>query len=253
VDGWQVIEKKMQKINIEEQLNILIKLQALDSQLYRLRRERTAKPKLIEELEARRNEEQAAVKEIEEKIKANQLKRKQKEMDLQSKEENVRKLSNQLYQMKTNKEYQTMQHEIDGHKADNSLLEDEILAIMEESDSLNKRLVSEKELFAEADRRLNEDRKTIEGEIAVIDNEIANFESQRGVLTAQVDKKILSQYEKVLVNREGTALVAVKSQACQGCFINLPPQVINEIRMKDRIIICESCARILYIENDLDA
>ncbi|MDP2942515.1 MAG: C4-type zinc ribbon domain-containing protein [Candidatus Omnitrophota bacterium] len=242
----------MQKINVEEQLNILIKLQALDAQLYRLRKEREAKPKLIEELEARRNQEQAAVKEIEEKIKANQLKRKQKEMDLQTEEESVKKLSTQLYQIKTNKEYQTMQHEIEGHKADNSLLEDEILAIMEEADSFSKELIKERELFAEAERRLSEDRKKIEGEIAVIDNEIANFESQRKELTAQVDKKVLSQYEKVLANREGVALVAVKNHACQGCFINLPPQVINEIRMKDKITVCESCARILYIENDAD-
>lgn len=243
----------MQKINVEEQLNILIRLQALDVQLYRLRKEREAKPKLIEELEARRNEEQAAVKDIEEKIKASQLKRKQKEMDLQSKEESVKKLSTQLYQIKTNKEYQTMQHEIEGHKADNSLLEDEILSIMEDADTLSEELFKEKELLADAEKRLNEDRKKVEGEIAVIANEMANFELQRKELAAQVDKKILAQYEKVLTNRKGTALVAVNNQACQGCFINLPPQVINEIRMKDKIVICESCARILYIENDEDA
>ncbi|MFH1014744.1 MAG: C4-type zinc ribbon domain-containing protein [Nitrospirota bacterium] len=243
----------MQKINVEEQLNILIKLQALDSQLYRLRKEREAKPKLIEELEVRRNEEQAAVKALEEKIRANQLKRKQKEMDLQSKEENVKKLSTQMYQIKTNKEYQAMQHEIEGLKADNSLLEDEILAFMDEADGLNKELAKERELFAEAEKRLAEDRKKIEGEIAVMDGEIANFESQRKELTAQVDKRVLSHYEKVLANREGLALVVVKNHACQGCFMNLPPQVINEVRMKDKIIACESCARILYIENDADA
>lgn len=242
----------MHKINVEEQLNMLIKLQALDNQLYRLRKDRAAKPKLIEGLEARRNEEQAAVKEIEEKIKANQLKRKEKEMDLQSKEENVKKLSNQLYQMKTNKEYQTMQHEIEGNKADNSLLEDEILGFMDEADSLNKELTREKELFVDAEKHLNEDRKKIESEIAVIDSEIANFESQRKELTAQVDKRVLSHYEKVLANREGLALVAVRNHACQGCFMNLPPQVINEIRMKDKVVSCESCARILYIENDAD-
>ncbi len=242
----------MQKINVEEQLNILMKLQVLDSQLYRLRKEREAKPRLIEELEARRNEEQAAVKALEEKIRASQLKRKQKEMDLQEKEESVKKLNTQLYQIKTNKEYQAMQHEIEGLKADNSLLEDEILGFMDEADSLNKELAREKELFADAEKHLNEDRKKIEGEIAVIDSEIADFESQRKELTAQVDKRVLSHYEKVLTNREGLALVAVKNHACQGCFMNLPPQVINEIRMKDKIVSCESCARILYIENDAD-
>src|SRR3989338_8624390 len=130
----------MQKINVEEQINLLIKLQAVDSRLYRLRREREAKPKLIEELEVRRDQEQVAVKNIEEKIKALQLRRKEKEIDLQEKEANVKKLQFQLFQIKTNKEYQTMQHEIEGLKADNSRLEDEILLMMEEADKLSSEL-----------------------------------------------------------------------------------------------------------------
>lgn len=243
----------MEKINIEEQINLLIKLQALDSQLYRLRREREAKPKLIEELEVRKDQEQTAVKNLEEKIKALLVKRKEKEIDLQEKEENVKKLQLQLYQIKTNKEYQVMQHEIEGLKADNSRLEDEILLMMEESDNLGKELGGEKELYAEAERHLVEDKKKIEKEIVAIENEIGNLGSQRKELISGIDKDILSKYEKILANREGLALVPVRSHACQGCFINLPPQVINEIRMKDKIIICESCARILYIENDADA
>lgn len=243
----------MQKINVDEQLGHLIKLQALDVQLYRLRRERESKPRLIEELETRRNEEQAAVKALEEKIKANQLKRKQRELDLQAKEEGVKKLQVQLYQLKTNKEYQTMQQEIEGVKADNSRIEDEILMLMEEAETLNKDLTKEKGLFAEAERRLNEDKKKIESEIASIDGEISNFEVQRKELAASVDKKVLTHYEKVLANRDGLALAAVKSHACQGCFLNLPPQVINEIKMKEKLVTCESCARILYIENEEDA
>ena len=49
----------------------------------------------------------------------------------------------------------------------------------------------------------------------------------------------------------GLALVAVKDSSCQGCFIGVTPQVINEIKMQDKIVICESCARMLYIEEDL--
>jgi len=244
---------KMQKINVDEQLGHLIKLQALDTQLYRLRREREAKPKLIEELETRRNEEQAAVKALEEKIKANQVKRKQRELDLQSKEDGIKKLQTQLYQLKTNKEYQTMQQEIDGQKADNSRIEDEILTLMEEAEAVNKDLAKEKELFSEAERCLNEDKKKIEAEISSLDTEISNLETQRKDAAACVDKKILAHYEKVLANRDGSALAVVKSYSCQGCFMNLPPQVINEIKMKEKIITCESCARILYIENEEDA
>jgi len=243
----------MQKINVEEQLSQLMKLQALDTQLYRLRRDRQAKPKLIEELETRRNEEAAAVKAIEEKLKANQVKRKQMELDLSSKEEGIKKLQTQLYQLKTNKEYQTMQQEIEGQKADNSRIEDEILMLMEEAENLNKDLAKEKALFADAEKHLNEDKKEIEAEIVSLDGNISALEAQRKEMIALVDKKVLAHYEKVLANRDGAALAAVKSHSCQGCFMNLPPQVINEIQMKDKIVTCESCARILYIENEADA
>ena len=243
----------MQKVNVEEQLVHLIKLQVLDTHLYRMRRDRQAEPKLIEELEIRRNEEQAAVKAIEEKIKASQVKRKQRELDLQSEEEKIKKLQTQLYQLKTNKEYQTMQQEIGGQKADNSRIEDEVLMLMEEAEIFNKDLVKEKALFAEAEKHLIEDKKKIEAEISSLDGEISNLKAQRNDITVLVDKKVLTHYEKVLANRDGLALAAVKSHSCQGCFMNLPPQVINEIKMRDKIVTCESCARILYIENEADA
>lgn len=243
----------MHKVNVEEQISQLMKLQALDTQLYRLRRERETKPKLIEEMETRRNEEEAAVKAIEEKVKTNQMKRKQRELDLQSEEEKIKKLQIQLYQLKTNKEYQMMQQEIEGQKADNSRIEDEILMLMEEAETLNKELVKEKALFAEAEKHLIEDKKKIEAEITSLDGEISSLEAQRKEVSALVDRKVFAHYEKVLVNRDGLALAAVKSHSCQGCFMNLPPQVINEIKMKDKIVTCESCARILYIENEADA
>ena len=238
----------MQKVNVEEQLAHLIKLQALDSRLYHLRRERRAKPKLIEDLETRRNEEQAAVKAIEEKIKANQVKRKERELDLSSKEEGIKKLQVQLYQLKTNKEYQMMQQEIEGQKADNSRIEDEILILMEEAENLNKDLAKEKALFADAEKHLNEDKKKIEEEIASLDGEISGLDAQRKEMVAFVDKKVLAHYEKVLAGRDGVALAAVKGKSCQGCFMNLPPQVINEIKMKDKLDLRELRADPLYRE-----
>ncbi|MFA5094615.1 MAG: C4-type zinc ribbon domain-containing protein [Candidatus Omnitrophota bacterium] len=243
----------MQKINAEEQIRRLIDLQAVDSDIFRLKKERESKPKLIEDLEVRRDEEQAAVKAIEEKTKANQVKRKQRELDLQAKEENIKKLQTQLYQLKTNKEYQSMQQEIEGQKADKSRIEDDILVLMEESEFLSKEMEKEKSLFTEADKHLGDDRKKIESEVTSLDNEIAALSTRRGELAALVDHKVLGHYDKVLSGRDGLAIVPVKNKACQGCFMNLPPQVINEIKMGDKIITCESCARILYIEKEADA
>jgi hypothetical protein len=124
---------------------------------------------------------------------------------------------------------------------------------MEEAENLNKDLVKEKELFSDAEKHLNEDKKKIEEEIASLDKRIVELDAERAGSAALVDKKVLSHYDKVLSGKDGVAIVAVKDNACQGCFMNLPPQMINEIRMNDKVITCESCARILYIEKEADA
>ena len=55
-------------------------------------------------------------------------------------------------------------------------------------------------------------------------------------------------HERILKNKDGLAVVPVTDGSCQGCFGMMPAQVINEIRMKDKIVMCENCARMLYIE-----
>jgi len=70
-------------------------------------------------------------------------------------------------------------------------------------------------------------------------------------IVPEIDKKILASYERILKGKDGMALAAVHDYSCQGCFINLPPQVINEIKKHDHLVICESCARILYLEDEI--
>jgi len=79
--------------------------------------------------------------------------------------------------------------------------------------------------------------------------EAERFKSQRAELAVKIDKKILERYERILDNRDGRAVVSIANDACQGCFRVLPPQVINEVRMRNALIICENCARILYVED----
>jgi uncharacterized protein len=67
-----------------------------------------------------------------------------------------------------------------------------------------------------------------------------------------LDNKLLKDYERILAGREGQALARVINGACGGCYMHLPPQVINEISMKQSIIQCENCQRMLYINNEED-
>ena len=90
------------------------------------------------------------------------------------------------------------------------------------------------------------DIKKIEDEIKSIESQLAQEETKRKQEAAAVDANILSKYERILEAKDGLAMVPIVNDTCGGCHMQLPPQVINEIRLKNEIIYCQICSRILY-------
>lgn len=238
-------------IGIKEQIRFLIQLQDIDSKIYGLNREKEQKPQEILELQKEFEDKKANLKNLEEKDKALAIKRKEKEIDLASKEENIKKLNNQLLSLKTNKEYQAMLAQIASLKTDTSVLEEEILKIMDEQDALKAHVSKEKSYLAEEERKFQEEKKKIDERLKEIEYVINDLTAKRERIIPSIEKRTYATYERILKGKDGLALVVVKDYACQGCYIGVTPQVINEIKMQDKIITCESCARILYIEEDL--
>jgi hypothetical protein len=233
---------------MEEQIKLLIELQGLDSEIFRLKKNLDAKPEEIKALDDAFKEKEEKTKSIDTELKKIQVEHKNKEIELKTKEEAAQKLQSQLYQVKTNKEYTALENEIKTVRADSSLLEEEIINLLdkiEEAEKVKKEIGED--LKAER-QKVDEAKKKIAEETKKIEQELVNFQKQRDALAEKVDKNILSKYERILYGKDGLAIVAVRNNSCQGCFLNLPPQVINEIRMKKDLIFCESCARILYTD-----
>ena len=238
----------MTTVSIVDQLKVLIELQGIDAQLYLLRRQVDANPVETARLKAQCQGAAQGIRVAEEQHKTLEVKRNQMEMDLGQKETQIKKLQGQLFQVKTNKEYSALQKEIEGLKADQSVLEEEILKFMEEIDRVKARLKADQEGQRDREADLSRALARIEEETQSMTRSIEELQSARQVLVPRVDPKVLTRYERILERKEGTALVPVKGEACGGCHMVLPPQVINEIQMATRLILCESCARILYLE-----
>ncbi|MDD4909997.1 MAG: C4-type zinc ribbon domain-containing protein [Candidatus Omnitrophica bacterium] len=240
----------MPEVSIREQIKKLLELQNVDSEIYRLNREKEDKPALLKQMEAAFEEKKALLQRLEDERKALLLKRKEKEGQLAQKEEQAKKLEGQLFQIKTNKEYTAMRKEIAGIKADNSLIEDEIISLFEQADNKDKEIDAEKKRLQEEEARFNSEKKAVDERVKEIDALINTLKEKRGQMAPLIEKSVLAQYERILKNRDGSAIVAVKDNCCGGCFINLRPQVINEIKMNERLVFCGSCSRILCIDNE---
>ncbi|UCD14960.1 MAG: hypothetical protein JSV34_04355 [Candidatus Omnitrophota bacterium] len=241
------------KINIKDEIRKLILLQEIDSKIYVFKQKKDVdNPVLLKKIKSEDEEKKAALEAFEDSVKQTLLKKKEKELDLTSKEETISKAQAQLYQLKTNKEYQAKLSEIGSLKADVSVLEEEIIKILDEIEEVEAKLKNEREKVARHQKESKEKEEKILSEQKEIEVEIKVLEDKRNKISKEVDKTILFKYERLISSRSGLALAAVRSESCGACFLRTSHQKINEIKMYKELIFCENCVRILYIPEDIE-
>ena len=236
----------MKVANMEDQIKMLIELQELDGEIYNKKRVLDDVPAKMKELDDLLEQKSADVKNLEENSKKLQLEMKEKEVEMGSKEGVIKKYQTQLSQVKTNKEYSTLEKEIATVKADNSLLEEEIINLLDKIESVQKDIKKEKDVLEGETKKIEEQKKKMEEEKKAAQAECDDLNNKRKDFVAKVDRRVLSKYERILHNKDGLAMVPVVDDACGGCNMNLPPQVVNEARLKKDLTFCGNCARILY-------
>ena len=241
----------MTDIAIKDQIKTLVELKVIDFEIYKHTKELEEKPVYVEVLKNKYEEKKVHFSELEDLYKKVQLERKEKELDLASKEGEIVKANAQLSQLKTNKEYQAKITEIANINSDKSLIEEKILLSFDKADSVKAEIEKEKEFLAQEEKKYLSEKKNVEDEIKVIRDKVNVLNSKRNQLTPGIDKNVLYRYEKILASREGLAIVPVDGDICGGCFMSVPAQVVNEIKMYKEIIYCETCSRILYLEEDI--
>jgi len=242
----------LEQKSTKDQIGLLINLQEIDAEIYTLSKEKDGVPARLKSIDDNLESKKAGIKQVEESMKAVQLKLKEKEVSLQQKEDQIKKLQTQLYTLKTNKEYSAMLGEIEGVKADNSLIEEDIIRFMDDIDAAKKQIAQEKDIFKSEEALAQKEKEDIGARLRDIEGKLAELNQKRGLITPGVDKHLLSRYEKILKNKEGLAMVHIEGGSCGGCHMNLPPQVISDVKLREDVVICGSCLRMLYIEDNVE-
>jgi len=233
---------------VKEQIKKLVDLQKIDSDIYAIKKILEEKPVLLEELKEDFESEKEFFKELQGKLQRIQLDRKDQELQLQGKEDEIAKANAQLLQIKTNKEYTAKITEIERIKADKSLIEEKVLISYDESDSISEEVKKEEVKISEKEKIFLAKKKEIESEVFKLEERIKIFQEQRKGILPAVNPTYLNRYERLLNNKGGLAIVPIYSNSCGGCYMNLAPQIINEIKLSDEMVECEMCSRLLYLD-----
>lgn len=231
-----------------ENLQNLRLLQEADNRIATLSAEIAGLPNKLAEIDARRQAARAEAKAAEEKLQEIEHHRREKEGDLQTENERLIKYKTQLNQIKTNKEYTAVLHEIETTEKRIGDHEEKILIAMEDGDAAKARLGETKESSARVESLCDEEDKALKIRTAEAEGELAEAETRRKEAEAGTDAGLLKRYEQIRSRMRGVAVVEVRKGICQGCRVALPPQLYNELFKGDVLHVCPSCQRILFVD-----
>jgi uncharacterized protein len=227
-------------------LQSLIELQQIDSEIAVLRAEVAALPKHVAEIEKKLAGSKAKVEAAVAAAKADETAKRKHESDIQDQQQKISKYRDQSLNVKTNDEYRALMHEIKFAEDKIAASEDKILEIMVAADTRKESLKqAEAELkadTAENDREKEEARQRT----AVDEAALAELTIKRNGLRAGISEDVLRHYDHVLQVR-GTALAPVyDNEQCGACNVMLRPQVFQEVMTNEKFMTCDYCRRILY-------
>ena len=237
---------------MQESLRALLELQKTDQDLHELEQYKVDIPNQLETMSSVQAEAESRLAEQEGSVAKVDTDRRQSERDLQAAQEQVKKYQAQLYSVKTNKEYDALQAEIQAQKVLISELEDAILQLITDAEAAGEALETMRAETESLVARFSEERGELETRLSAVDEDVAVKMDERKRMAMRVENRVLSVYNRIRRNLRGMTVVPVKKGACSGCFHIIPLQVMLLIRQGNRLISCESCGRILIVEEGLE-
>jgi predicted nucleic acid-binding Zn-ribbon protein len=235
-------------------LEKMIVLQQLDLEAARLAGEMAEAPKRVVRLAGELDAAKRQQAQTNEKLAGEESLRRKLELDIRSHQEKAARLRKQMDMVTTTGQAAALEHEITFATKEVTRLEDEELASMERSETLELERSFAEETVANLTRRHAAETSAVEELIARDRAEAAEVGTKRAAVRAEIGEDSLLNYDRIARGR-GTALAEAVDQKCSACQMMVRPQSWNDLRDRDNneMLTCETCGRILYRDPARDA
>jgi predicted nucleic acid-binding Zn-ribbon protein len=228
-------------------LEKLIRLHQAEIELKRLDSELTDVPRLRGELDERLSRERGRLEAAREALETSKKTRRQNETEVQDLETRRSKYKGQLMEVKTNKEYTAMLHEIEAVEREIRSREDLILEEMERAETLTRDVAREEEAFRSVEEAARGEAAELDARKARLEGERKRVAGERDEVAPGIPEDLLQLYQRVAKLR-GTGMAEARDGMCQTCHVKLRPQMWVEVRQNENVFQCAACNRILYYE-----
>jgi len=179
--------------------------------------------------------------------------RHENERTLKVHEESIGRSKGRVTALRKSQDYMAVQREIENSRKAIAGKEEEILKILEVEQASRAALAERRERLTELTAQVERYEAAYEERRAETEAEVAELAGEREELLVGLPKPLLRKYDRIREKRGGVALVEVRDEICQGCFMGIRPQLYNELQRGDILVDCPNCQRILYYAGSHDA
>ena len=237
---------------MNSQLQFLIELQKFDLRIFQIQDTQRKAPELLQVAESPLQDILTRVQALKNTGESLVIQQRSAERELATQEDLLHKVRSRLSELKTNKEYQAHLFEIEQARKKKDSIEEGVLETMQRVEENSQALKELQEQADEAQKLFDIEKARLESQFAELANELSELNQQQQQVADTVEKPLLARYNRLKTMRKGYAVAEVKDGACGGCRLQLPPQLVAEVRRGDELMDCSYCHRLLFMAHHLE-
>ena len=235
---------------MKAELSKLIELQKTDTNLRRLKQALETADERRAEIEQEFEQHAFSIREIQKKRDDLNASRADLEKQIAENKTYLERAERNLKHAQNSKEYETAMRETDALQKQISAFETQIVEVMDEVERVEKELEERADEINSHDAKRDAALSEFDSQIVANKTEFDSETAHRATAFATLPERLAHVYDRMAQrSRDGIAVAEVINGSCSACYMQLRPQVQVNVKKGDEIITCESCTRILYIQN----
>jgi predicted nucleic acid-binding Zn-ribbon protein len=203
-------------------------------------------PHTLKNQQARITRQEETLRQTQEGLKKLKVTMHDREVSLKTTQQQIAKYQKQQNEAVSKKEYDALQHEIDGARKKVGQLEDEILEAMGASEEEAAKIPELEKAARQVKDEVAQFEREHEARLAGFAEQLKQAQQDLAAVEATLPADVQAQYRRLVAARGEDALAAVQERTCSSCYTGITAQNYNDLA-QGNFVLCKSCGRILYL------